>query len=409
MPTERLVLNSRAFAAALAVSASMCSAGALAQAAGTASGLSDGKPANTPITGSTSRDVGGVVGEARDLYKQGKLIHARALLDELVRTNKIHDLSDEEQSAGLSLLREIDVKVRTSDPVEVSLQRAEYFLSIGELRQAERHANAVAARGNLTPTQEERAEKALGDIQARRNELTPLVPGLIEQAQADFAAERYASAKGAVLTVLRSGVELTAQQVQELEGYQLKILDIENSRGTAFNVAGEAGLASMQPGTVRKGNEPAGEPTPPPPEPEQPSEGVTLTGADVQEQPASPAPEPAVSMPAVPATPSGWFCMSMLHAAVAAANTQPMACARAWLARDSRILGSFREKPVDAPLRWFRNHRGAAFGPPDPRPPDNEVARGGSEVPVPGGSPRAVGWATRRAGRAGGLGAPRDC
>jgi len=249
MPTERLVLNSRAFAAALAVSASMCSAGALAQAAGTASGLSDGKPANTPITGSTSRDVGGVVGEARDLYKQGKLIHARALLDELVRTNKIHDLSDEEQSAGLSLLREIDVKVRTSDPVEVSLQRAEYFLSIGELRQAERHANAVAARGNLTPTQEERAEKALGDIQARRNELTPLVPGLIEQAQADFAAERYASAKGAVLTVLRSGVELTAQQVQELEGYQLKILDIENSRGTAFNVAGEAGLASMQPGT----------------------------------------------------------------------------------------------------------------------------------------------------------------
>jgi general secretion pathway protein D len=293
MPTERLVLNSRAFAAALAVSASMCSAGALAQAAGTASGLSDGKPANTPITGSTSRDVGGVVGEARDLYKQGKLIHARALLDELVRTNKIHDLSDEEQSAGLSLLREIDVKVRTSDPVEVSLQRAEYFLSIGELRQAERHANAVAARGNLTPTQEERAEKALGDIQARRNELTPLVPGLIEQAQADFAAERYASAKGAVLTVLRSGVELTAQQVQELEGYQLKILDIENSRGTAFNVAGEAGLASMQPGTVRKGNEPAGEPTPPEPEPEQPSEGVTLTGADVQEQPASPAPEPA--------------------------------------------------------------------------------------------------------------------
>jgi type II secretory pathway component GspD/PulD (secretin) len=204
--------------------------------------------------------------------------------------------------------------------VEVSLQRAEYFLGSGDLRQAERHANAVATRTGLNSQQETRVNSVLTGITARRSELTPMIPGLIEQARADFDAQRYPAAKAAVSSVLRSGVELTPEQLRTLESYQLKIIDAENAQGHPFDVTKEsASLGMMQPGTVRHGEPeptapPAGEPaSPSQPAPAPSSDAVTIVDAGDQPAPAQPAtpppapsgqPDPAPATPVAPAAPA---------------------------------------------------------------------------------------------------------
>lgn len=309
MSTERMVLNSRAFAAAFAVSAACLAApAALAQASGTADGLA-ATTVPAPTTKSAPEIQSEGVRNAKALLEQGRLIEARAKLDALSRTNEISTLSADDRAAALELLRQIDRETRSADPIEISLQRAEYFVSIGDLRQAERHANAIATRTNLTAPQEKRVNSVISDLSNRRSEITPMIPGLVEQAESDFNAGRFPAAKAGVLTVLRSGVELSPEMLQKLEGYQLKIIDIENSQGRSFDVAREgASMGMMQPGTVRQGDP---EPAPAPasePAPASSDASVTITDASGQTQAApndvpasSPTPEPLPASAPAPA------------------------------------------------------------------------------------------------------------
>lgn len=311
MSTERMVLNSRAFAAAFAVSAACLAApAALAQASGTAEGLA-ATTVPAPTTKSAPEIQSEGVRNAKALLEQGRLIEARAKLDALSRTNEISTLSSDDRAAALELLRQIDRETRSADPIEISLQRAEYFVSIGDLRQAERHANAVATRTNLTAPQEKRVNSVISDLSNRRSEITPMIPGLVEQAESDFNAGRFPAAKAGVLTVLRSGVELSPEMLQKLEGYQLKIIDIENSQGRSFDVARDgASMGMMQPGTVRQGDpEPAPAAAPASePAPASTDSSVTITDASGQAQAApndvpasSPSPEPLPASSPAPA------------------------------------------------------------------------------------------------------------
>lgn len=310
MQTFRFGFRPRALTAAVCASASITLPVALAQAAGLAEGLS-WVAADTAAASMTAVPLKA----AATLADQGKLIQAKAMLDDLVRTGRVHELSEEDRAASLRLLRDIDNRIRTADADEISLQRAEWYLGTGEFSQCERHLNAVAGKPNLPGSMRDRADTLITSLQERRSELLPLIPELIAQAEADFQAGRYAASKTAIAGVLRSGVELTDSQKATLEHYQIKILELENTQGRSFDITqGGVGLSVMQPGTVRRGSG-TDEPTD---EPgidlvgEQPGESggdgsVTIEDLNSGERrpaPVSGQPEPTPNTPAPPPAPA---------------------------------------------------------------------------------------------------------
>jgi general secretion pathway protein D len=290
-------------------------AGALAQSAGT------DKPA---ANGGTS--ASDTLTRARDLSEQGKFVQAKALLDRMFRSSQIDALSDLERSQAMSLVKSNDSKIMTADPLEISLQKSEMALTSGDLMEAQRHAKAVAERAGVSKTQKERASTVLSSVTKRQTELAPALAGRIEQASADFEAQRYAEAKASILEVLRSGVTLTPDQASQLERQQLKIVEIENTTGKQFEIGDAAGLGMMeeQPGAVRrpgkKSSEPGrAEPLPatvasetPAPAPRQmaaapmaqasdqpPASDTPAPAAQPTEPPPPPPPAPAMDQPAV--------------------------------------------------------------------------------------------------------------
>lgn len=254
------------------------------------------------------------------MVASGRLVEAKAQLERTLRAGG----SDADRAAALAMLRSVDAKLRSADPTDVSLQRAEMSLREGDLLGAERWAKTVAGKSATSGPARERADSVLTQVNARRGELRPLVPGMIAQATADFEAGRYGAAKGSILAVLRSGVEIDADTSRTLENQQLRIVELEHERGRNFEVSADAGMGSWpndqptdhtaQPGSVRR--LPAERPTPAvgqdggPPfgnEPGAESGGDGGQPASDAPQPAEPLPgEPAASQPAepVPAAPA---------------------------------------------------------------------------------------------------------
>lgn len=277
MQTFRFGFRPRALTAAVCATASLTLPMVLASVAGAATGL--GRMKDDPAAATLAAPLQA----AADVAAQGRLIQAKAMLDDLVRSGRVHELSEHDRAESLRLLRKIDNDIRTADPDEVSLQRAEWFLSTGEFSQCERHLNAVAGKPGLDRAKRTRADQLIETLKSRREQMAPMVPDLIAQAEQDFRDGRYAASKAAIATVLRSGVALTDAQKSTIEQHQIRILELENERGRSFDITeGGVGL-SMQPGSVRRGGstgggqtsepqQPAGEPT----EPEQ--ERVDLVG-----------------------------------------------------------------------------------------------------------------------------------
>ncbi len=216
---------------------------ALAQAAGSQTGLSEA--AATPAS---------VVRQAQQAADAGRVVEARSILDSLFRTGEIDAASAADREAALTLMRQVEATLRATDPLEVSLQKAELALDHGDLREADRQASAVAGRLGLEPAMKERAESVRREIAVRRAEFAPAVPGLIEHAIADFEAGDYAQAKSGIAAIIRSGVSLSAEQRDRLQGYQYRIVEVETARGEAFNIAplSDAALGMMQPGATRR-------------------------------------------------------------------------------------------------------------------------------------------------------------
>ncbi|MBX3386895.1 MAG: hypothetical protein KF768_10020 [Phycisphaeraceae bacterium] len=323
MQTFRFGFRPHALTAAVCASASLTLPLALASAAGAAIGLGLGD-GDDPAMHTLAEPLQA----AAAMAEQGRLIQAKAMLDDLVRSGRVHSLSEQDRAESLRLLRRIDNQIRTADPDEISLQRAEWYVTTGEYGQSERHLNAVAGKPGLSRAMRLRADQLIETLRSRRAELVPLVPELILQAETDFQSGRFAASKTAIASVLRSGVELTESQKATLEHYQIKILEIEAEQGRAFDITqGGVSLSVMQPGTVRRGSS---QPSAPPEEPrEQPAsnepESIDLVGsqpapsgssavtiedlstgerrevesrpAAAQPEPTPPAPQPSVAPP----------------------------------------------------------------------------------------------------------------
>lgn len=266
--TAHAVALAMTFAAGAAVTP-----GALAQVAGASVGVSAASPTDS-------------LSWVEGLVAAGRVVEAHAQLERMLRNGEADRLSDARRAAAMETFRTVSNRLKTMDPVEASLQKAELAVTEGDLRTAERHAQAVLGRTGINTDQRHRAEEVLADAAARRDEIRPLINGLAEQAMDDFRAERYGAAKAAILTVQRSGIALGGPLAGELELAKLQILDLESKRGAAFEA--DASLAVLQPGNVRRGNRP-GTPEPAPAEP----------------APSAPQAEPPVDIPDAEPAPPG--------------------------------------------------------------------------------------------------------
>jgi type II secretory pathway component GspD/PulD (secretin) len=293
MRIDRNRWNRRTLAAALVLGAPalLSPSAALAQNAGTSRAV----PQADAQTGAA-----GVLTQAKVLMDQGKLIEAKATLDRLLRSSEVDHLSEKQQSRVQSLVKDVNDRIMRADPLDVSLQKADLALASGDLAEAQRQARAVSSRNSVSPMQKDRADELLAAISTRQAEIAPMIAGRVEQAQHDFATQKYAAAKAAILEIQRSGVQLTPDQAASLERSKLAIIDLENANGHDFPIADAVGFGdTRQPGTVRRPG------TGTPPEPGRP-EPLPPAMAGEQPPPATaapatpPAPAPADAQPATP-------------------------------------------------------------------------------------------------------------
>ncbi len=228
-------------------------------------------------------ECGSPLDRVESLLKTGRYVEARRAAQRVLTGEA--PLAESDRERAYQLWTRADAKVQALNPLEVSLQKAELALTEGDVKTAERHARAVMENKGADAARVSDARRVLGEADRRRQELAPLMPEALAQAERDFLAGRYAEAKASLAMVDRSAVTLSEAQQATLTGYQTRIVDLERSRGSAFDA--EAMLGVMQPGVVRRRED-----APPPPEPaaapEQPP--VELQPAQPQEQPPPPPP-----------------------------------------------------------------------------------------------------------------------
>ncbi|MEX2217850.1 MAG: hypothetical protein WD749_03745 [Phycisphaerales bacterium] len=226
-----------------------------------------------------------LVEKARKLLRDNKPVAARAALLRVFQGAA--QPSDEHAKEAMTLLGEANRRIRDLDPLTNSLQKAEIALDAGDVRTAERHLQAVITSAAVTPRQVDAAKALRAVVDARRAELSPAVPDALAQARRDFDAGRYAQAKAGLQMVDRSGVTLSAEQQNTLDGYQVKLVALASREPALFSSPASMGM--LQPGVIRRRDEqpaaPAGEqpPAPAPAPAAQPE----------QPPPPAPAPQPA--------------------------------------------------------------------------------------------------------------------
>jgi type II secretory pathway component GspD/PulD (secretin) len=313
MPIERNRATGRIFAAsALAITPAFITSAVLAQTAGTEHGIG-GAPAAPAAPQVDTSGVAADLARAQTLSNNGELVRAKALLAGLLSSARLKSAPPAVRDDVLDLMKNVEVRLTSADPNEISLQKADLAIQDGDFLAAERHASAVKNKSGSLASQRARAADLLDSINQRRSDLSPLVANAIAQMQEDYAAGRYAQAKGCIVAIKNTGIVLTEDQTRAVERYQGRILDIESAQGRLFP-CDEVGLAVFQPGVVRR-ERPAGEPAPttPPPAGENPSEtpgeGPAPARAPAEapvaqpETPAAPAAQPT-EQPATPAQPT---------------------------------------------------------------------------------------------------------
>lgn len=171
-----------------------------------------------------------VIERATELATAGKLIQARNLANTILLSSETN-LSDEEANRCFALIARIEAELRKLSPVEVSLQKAEAALIVGDLRSAEAHANAVLISDKANESDKSAAGTVLELVKQRRADLTPRMKAELSTAVDDFQAGRYAQAKAKLDRVIMSGVELSSGERGLLAEYQGKLTDIASATG----------------------------------------------------------------------------------------------------------------------------------------------------------------------------------
>lgn len=348
MFNARTIRNAKAFAAAAALVGvgSLITPAALAQAAGEAKGVQSSAMSAGAAT----------LARAEALLADGKVVQARAVMNKLLRSTDIDQLTDSQRANAIESMRAIETRLKTMDAIEVSLQKAEVGLQDSDLREADRQARAVLAKPGATADQKARAEGVIADAGSRQQELAPIIPGMIEQAMADYQAQRFAAAKSAIMAVVRTGVQLDPTLAASIEATQMRIVDLEAAQGRPFDVDVEAAWAMMQPGNVRRGTRPGGEPEPEPvPQPE-PAPAPAEPAVEIPEPAPAPQPEPAAAPQPEPAPQPAPAQDDLIQAAMRAEAQRMLAEADQAFAQSQYVKAA---NGYDALLSRLRNYLNA--------------------------------------------------
>ena len=210
---------------------------------------------------------------AADLLAEGKAVQAKDLLSGLVRQP---GLSDKERDRATALLSRAARAIEKLGPIESSLQTAQLALESEDLVTAQRLAQGILDAPKATNEQSGRARGVLDGVRTLRQALQGQVEAMLASAGAAYESGRFDECRSAVNTLTRAGLDLDANQGEKLASFQVRLVEIAESR----QQASAAMLADDQPGEIKE-RQPKPPAEPPPAEP------------PVDEQPAPPTEQPA--------------------------------------------------------------------------------------------------------------------
>lgn len=196
-----------------------------------------------PAFGAQPQVPAEALGHARELLSRGRLIDAGSALRDLGRSGT---LSADESAEVADLLASLDRRLRTADPVEMSIQKAESALALGDLAAAGRQIDAAERHRTLGLAQRDTLASLRAQSEAIRASVVTLAPDFIDQALADFEAGRMGRAKSTLMILTRAGVALT----EDADAVRRKIFELELDRGSPFVSAEAAGL--FEPGVLER-------------------------------------------------------------------------------------------------------------------------------------------------------------
>lgn len=241
---------------------------------------------------------------ASKLLAKGQLVEAKRTLAGLDRQS----LSGVDRDRALDLMTAVDQRLRSADPTDLSLQKAELALRDGDLVEADRQAGAVRRSSGASGGQKSAADKILQETTRLRTEFAPLAGPALEQAAADFESGRYAEAKTGIASVMRAGVDLSPAQLRTMERLREQILRVEQSTNRSFT-APVVSLGMLQPGQVTRRDDPAARPQESQPVQPADTSSPSVTPAPARGQAPSQPPEadlpPPSAEPAPAAAPRG--------------------------------------------------------------------------------------------------------
>ncbi|GAB5496302.1 MAG: hypothetical protein Phyf2KO_13820 [Phycisphaerales bacterium] len=219
------------------------SAAALAASAGLCVGMANAEKFVTPETEPVVSAATSDFDKARALLNRGRIIEAQHLLSSHVNSES---LTADEYERLDDLLGMLDRRVRSADPIELSLQKAEHALAEGDIALMKRHLEPITRGTDSSRSQREIAIELAAKGDQVTNDVTSIAGDFIAQAHSDFVEGRFSRAKSTLAVLTRAGVELTP----EADAIRTQIFNIELERGRPFELVAAAGL--FEPGVLAR-------------------------------------------------------------------------------------------------------------------------------------------------------------
>lgn len=219
------------------------SAAVIAASAGLCAGMTHAEKYVTPETEPVATSAANDFDKAQSLLNRGRIIEAQYLLSSYVNSDA---LSAEQYERLDDLLGVLDRRIRSADPIELSLQKAEFALAEGDIALMKRHLEPVNRGTEASRAQREIAMELAAKGEQVTNDVTSIAGDFIAQAHTDYVEGRFSRAKSTLAVLTRAGVELTP----EADAIRTQIFNIELDRGRPFDLVEAAGL--FEPGVLTR-------------------------------------------------------------------------------------------------------------------------------------------------------------
>ncbi len=203
---------------------------------------------NAPDT-HASVQTGDVLDRATQLFNDGELIRARAMIQALQSSPAGLSLSDQQDQRVWKLLANIERSIQRTDRHDIALQKAEFALGGDRLVDAERQIQTIYNASKSSADQIDRANAVSDQIKLRRDQALPLVPATLRSAIDSFNQGDYTRAKSIINRIGMLGLDLDAQTRRKLTVYRTRIADLEQTRGETFgNASPSMGMLAPESG-----------------------------------------------------------------------------------------------------------------------------------------------------------------